>query len=144
MTDKKNEGIYADRVQLAYAKTLDFVSHAIILVMAVGYLFYLMQLLPLTVPIETVAGNWHLSASVLQSKIHNYCGWSCFLSLPVLLHGDALSYASVVFLSMGTMICLATAALVFFSEKNHLFLTITILQVFVLLVAASGIMTMPH
>ncbi len=144
MTDKKGEKIYADRVQLAYAKTLDIVAHAVMLVIGAGYLLYIMQLLPLSVPIETVAGNWQLSSSELQAKLHLFSGWSCFASLPLLLHGDAVSYASVVMLSMATILCLATAVIVFFREKNHLFLMIAILQVVVLLVAASGVMTQSH
>jgi uncharacterized membrane protein len=144
MTDNNGERIYADRVQLAYARTLDIVAHAVMLVLGIGFLLYILQLLPLTVPIETVAGNWHLSSSELQAKIHPFCGWSCFASLPVLLHGDAVSYASVVMLSMATIICLVTAVAVFFSEKNHLFLMIAVLQVVVLLVAASGVITSGH
>ena len=144
MSDKKSAGQYADRVQLAYAKTLDLVSHAVMLALSAGYLAYMLQLLPLEVPVETIAGNWHLSASAMQAKLHLSSGWSCFSNLPALLHGDALSYASVVFLALGTLICLASAATVFFSEKKHLFLVITTLQVIVLLVAASGIMTGTH
>lgn len=144
MSDRKHDGSYADRVQLAYAKTLDFVSHAVMLLMAIGYLVYMLQLLPLTVPVETVAGNWHLSAHDLQAKLHLASGWSCFMDLPAMLHGDAVSYASIVFLSMATILCLATAVAVFFSEGNKLFLTIATLQVVVLLVAASGIMTRGH
>lgn len=144
MTDKKSERIYADRVQLAYAKTLDVVSHGVLLLMVAGYLAYMMQLLPLSLPVESIAANWHLSASAMQAKLHPSCGWECFSSLPALLHGDALSYASVVFLAMSTLICLITAAVVFSSEKRSLFLVITTLQVVVLLVAASGIMTRGH
>jgi hypothetical protein len=144
MSDRNKEGIYADRVQLAYAKTLDYVSHAVMLAMAAGYIVYMLQLLPLEVPVETIAGNWHLSASAMQAKLHPSCGWSCFSSLTALLHGDAVSYASVIFLALATLICLASAAAVFFSEKKHLFLAITMLQVLVLLVAASGIMTGSH
>mgnify|MGYP006269196933 CR=1 FL=1 len=144
MTDADRKGVYADRVQLAYAGTLEFMSHAIIIVMAIGFVLYVFQLLPLTVPVDTVAGNWHLNATKLQMKIHHHSGWSCFSDLQTILHGDAVSYASVVFLSMATMLCLATASMAFFREKNHLYLTITILQVLVLLFAASGMLISGH
>jgi hypothetical protein len=144
MSGKESERIYADRVQVAYAKTLDFVSHAVMLLMAIGYLAYMLQLLPLTVPVETVAGNWHLGANELQAKLNLSSGWNCFASLPAMLHGDALSYASVVFLSMATILCLAMAVAVFFSEKKWLYLAIATLQVVVLMVAASGVVTRGH
>jgi hypothetical protein len=144
MTDKKREGGYADRVQLAYAKTLDYVAHSVIIVMAVGYLLYLTELLPLTVPIETIAGNWHLSSAHLQAKLNLPCGWECFTSPAGLFHGDIASYISVIFLSLATLICLASAVTVFISEKKHLYSAIATLQVIVLLVAASGIMSGGH
>ncbi|NTW52785.1 MAG: DUF1634 domain-containing protein [Chlorobiaceae bacterium] len=141
MTDKPREGGYADRVQLVYAKTLDYVAHSVIVVMAAGYFLYLTGMLPLSVPIETIAGNWHLSAANMQAKLNLPCGWGCFTSPAGILHGDIMSYISVIFLSLATLICLVSALLVFFSEKKHLYSVITILQVLVLLVAASGIMS---
>jgi hypothetical protein len=141
MTDRKREGGYADRVQLTYAKTLDYVAHTVIVVMAIGFLIYLMELLPLTVPIETIAGNWHLSAANLQAKLNLPCGWGCFTSPAGILHGDIVSYISVIFLSLATLVCLASALTVFVSEKKHLYSVIATLQVLVLLVAASGIMS---
>ncbi|MGC8775595.1 MAG: DUF1634 domain-containing protein [Chlorobaculum sp.] len=140
----KPEKLYADSVQLAYAKTLEFVSHAIIIVMALGFILYIFRLLPLTVPVETVAANWHLNATKLQMKIHHHSGWSCFEDVHTFMHGDTISYASVVFLSMATMVCLATATIAFFKEKNRIYLLITILQVLMLLVAASGKLTSGH
>jgi uncharacterized membrane protein len=144
MTERTTDGVYADRVQLAYAGTLEIVAHTIIVVMALGFVLYIFNLLPLTVPVETVAANWHLNATKLQMKIHHHCGWSCFTDLHTFMHGDAVSYASVIFLSMATLICLVTASIAFFREKNRLYLTITILQVLVLLVAASGKLTSGH
>lgn len=144
MNDVKPGKLYADRVQLAYASTLELVSHAIMIVMAIGFVLYILQLLPLTVPVETVASNWHLNATKLQMKIHHHCGWSCFTDVHTFMHGDAVSYASVIFLSLATMLCLATAAIAFFKEKNRLYLMITILQVLVLMVAASGLFRSGH
>jgi hypothetical protein len=141
MSDKPREGGYADKVQLVYARTLDYVAHSVIILMAVGYFLYLTELLPLSVPIETIAGNWHLSAAHLQAKLNLPCGWGCFTSPAGLLHGDIFSYISVIFLSLATLICLASAVAVFISEKKHLYSAIATLQVLVLLVAASGIMT---
>ncbi|HWR01294.1 MAG TPA: hypothetical protein VN371_05475 [Chlorobaculum sp.] len=141
MSDRQREGGYADRVQIVYAKTLDYVAHTVIVVMAVGYLLYMTQLLPLSVPIETIAGNWHLSATSMQAKLNLPCGWECFSAPAGILHGDVLSYISVIFLSLSTLICLASAVAAFISEKKYLYSTIAILQVLVLLVAASGIMS---
>jgi uncharacterized membrane protein len=141
MTDKKQERVYADRVQTAYANALDIVSHSVIVVMVLGYLLYLTELPPLSVPIETIAGNWHLSSARMQAKLHLPCGWSCFSSSAGLMHGDVVSYMSIIFLSMATVLCLATAIMAFFREKNHLYSSIATVQIVVLLIAASGILS---
>ncbi|MBN1929074.1 MAG: DUF1634 domain-containing protein [Chlorobiaceae bacterium] len=136
----KKEGGYADRVQLLYARTLDLLSHAVIVSMAAGYALYLTGLLPLSIPIETVAANWHLSAADMQAVLRQPSGWN-FLDTPGgVLHGDVVSYMSVILLALATLICLAVAVVIYFSEKNRLFFAIALGQLLVLAVAASGIM----
>jgi len=136
----KQEGGYADRVHILYAKTLDFVSHAVIVAMVVGYVLYLTGLLPLSIPIDAIAGNWHLSAADMQATLHHPSGWS-FVSAPGgVLHGDVISYMSVILLALATLFCLAVAVVVYLREKRPLFFTIALGQFLVLVIAASGIM----
>lgn len=140
----KREGGYADRVQLTYANTLEFVSHTVIILLAVGYVLYMTGLLPLEVPVSAIASHWHLSAAQMRETLHQPTGWSVFANPAGLLHGDVISYISVIFLALATLICLASAVMVYIGEKMPVYLTISIAQVLVLLVAASGIMTGAH
>ncbi|NTV92263.1 MAG: DUF1634 domain-containing protein [Chlorobiaceae bacterium] len=132
--EKNDEG----HVQFVYARVLDFVSHTGMLFIAAGYFVYVLQLLPLSVSISAVADNWHLSASDMQQKLHVPSGWSFMGSMTDLLKGDVLSYTSILFLCMATILCLVFAAKTFFREKNYIYTIIAVLQVLVLLFAASG------
>ena len=139
MSDKEKISQNIDKVQLVYARVLEIVSYVGIAFLAAGYLVYVLQLLPLSVPIDAIAGNWHLKASEMQQKLHTPAGWSIVSSPAELFKGDVVSNLSIYYLAMATLACLGFASVTFYREKNYLYTTIAVLQVVVLLVAASGL-----
>ncbi len=140
MTDKGKKSCAVDRVQLVYAQVLERVSSIGFAFLAIGYLVYVLQLLPFSVPIEAIAANWHLNASDMQHKLHTPLGWSFSDgTLAALLKGDIVSYLSIFYLAMATIVCLVFATTIFYREKNYIYTTITLLQVIVLIVAATGL-----
>jgi hypothetical protein len=132
---------HADRVQLAYAGVLAIASNLGIVFVAAGFLVYVFRLLPLSVPVEQVASLWHLRASELHALIHVPSGWNCLQELG---RGDALSYASIIYLSSVTMFCLLSAASAFFRGKDYIYTAISLLQLAVLVFAAAGIVSGGH
>jgi uncharacterized membrane protein len=144
MTDRDKKFHDIGKVQLIYARVLETVSHVGMVFLAVGYLVYVLQLLPLSVPIDAIAGNWQLNASAMQQKLHTPSGWAFLSSTAALVHGDVVSYLSIYFLAMVTIICLAFAIITFYREKNYLYTTIAVLQVVVLIIASAGIVSGSH
>ncbi len=136
MSGKKREKAEIDQVQLVYASVLDVVSHIGMALIAAGFLIYVLKLLPLTVSIEDVAAHWHMRAAEMNRILTVPSGWS-WVQDP--LHGDVLSYFSIVFLSMAAMICLVSVIPVFLGEKNRTYALIALLQVIVLAAAVVGI-----
>ncbi|NTV20452.1 MAG: DUF1634 domain-containing protein [Chlorobium limicola] len=136
MNGKKREKAEIDKVQLVYASVLDVVSHIGMALIAAGFLIYVLKLLPLTVSIEDVAAHWHMRAADMNRILTVPSGWS-WVQDP--LHGDVLSYFSIVFLSMAAMICLVSVIPVFLGEKNRTYALIALLQVMVLAAAVVGI-----
>ncbi|TLU88636.1 MAG: DUF1634 domain-containing protein [Chlorobium sp.] len=136
MSSEKQKETAIDRVQLVYANVLDFVSHTGMVLVAAGFFAYVFRLLPPTVSIEDIASHWHMKASEMHRIIKVPAGWS-WVSDP--LHGDALSYVSIIFLSMAAMICLTSAFTVFLKERNRIYTVIAFLQIAVLAAAVAGI-----
>lgn len=134
MNGKKREKAEIDKVQLVYASVLDVVSHIGMALIAAGFLIYVLKLLPLTVSIEDVAAHWQMRAADMNRILTVPSGWS-WVQDP--LHGDVLSYFSIVFLSMAAMICLVSVIPVFLGEKNRTYALIALLQVMVLAAAVS-------
>ncbi len=135
------EGVHADRVQLAYASVLGFASAVGMILIAAGYLIYVFELLPSAASVAEVAAHWHLRASELHQAVPVPSGWNWIGDL---LHGDVLSYASIIYLSASTIFCLAFIIPALIREKDFTYTVITILQVSVLVFAAAGIVSGGH
>jgi len=126
--------------QLAYAGVLDRLSHLAILVIGGSYAAYVLNLLPQGVSIVETASSWHLRASEMQSTLHAPLGWSFMADPSSLGLGDTLSYLSIILVCMIPVICLLFTAPAFLREKRPVFVVLSLLQVLILLVAATGIL----
>ena len=133
--------LHANRIQLTYATVLSWTSTLGIIFVVAGYLVYVFQLLPSSVTPAEVALHWHLRAAELHKIVPVPSGWDWIYQLG---RGDVLSYASVVYLSSVTMICLAVIIPLFLKEKDMIYAVMTLLQVLVLVFAAAGIVSGGH
>jgi hypothetical protein len=133
--------LHANRIQLTYATVLSWTSTLGIIFVITGYLVYVFQLLPSTVPPSEVALHWHLRAAELHKIVPVPSGWDWIYQLG---RGDVLSYASVVYLSSVTMLCLAVIIPLFLKENDVIYAVMTLLQVLVLVFAAAGIVSGGH
>lgn len=138
----KQETTHADSVQLAYAGILGKATTLGIALIVAGYAIYVFQLMPLSVPIDQVAGNWHLRAAEFHHTVPGApSGWSCFSQAG---KGDMLSYITLIYLGIVTMLCLFVAGIAFFREKNGVYTAISFVQLLVLIFAAAGIVSGGH
>jgi hypothetical protein len=133
--------LHANRIQLTYATVLSWTSTLGIVFVAAGYLVYVFQLLPSTVSPSEVAMHWHLRAVELHKIVPVPSGWDWIYQLG---RGDVVSYASVVYLSSVTMLCLLVIIPLFLKEKDMIYAVMTVLQVLVLVFAAAGIISGGH
>lgn len=136
-----NNRAHPNKAQLVYAHVLHWASTLGIVFVVLGFTIYVFELLPLSVSIDDIAKNWHLSAAELNRQYHLPTGWAWVADI---LKGDILSFASIVYLSAATIFCLVAVAGVFLKEKNVIYTIIAILQILVLVFAASGIVGSGH
>ena len=136
-----NNHAHPTNSQLVYAHVLHWTSTFGIVFVAISFAIYVFELLPPSVPIEDIVQNWHLTAGELNQKFSLPTGWGWISDI---LKGDILSFASIVYISGATIICLAAVLGVFLKEKDMIYTTITILQILVLVIAASGFVGAGH
>lgn len=136
-----NNHAHPNNAQLVYARVLHWVSTLGIVFVVSGFAVYVFELLPHSVSIDDIARNWHLSAAELNRQFHLPTGWAWVSDI---LKGDVLSFASIAYLAAATIVCLVAVTGVFFDEKNVIYSIISILQILVLVFAASGIIGSGH
>ncbi|NTV45031.1 MAG: hypothetical protein HGB11_00530 [Chlorobiales bacterium] len=122
-------------VENSYAVALEWVSTIGVIACLAAYLFYIFDLLPLSVSVRTISEHWGISADEAAAKGVVLTGWEWIEHLP---NADMLSLASIALLTITPMICLAVASMAFLKLKDHAYTIISILQIIVLLIAVSG------
>lgn len=125
-------------VEKAYATVLERVSWAGVLASLLAYTLYVFHLLPLSVSVESIAGNWHLGADELVSRGIVSSGWAWVANLP---SADMLSLAAIAILTLTPVACLLVSSAAFLRSKDYAYALIAFLQILVLAVAVSGVFT---
>ncbi|ASQ89583.1 hypothetical protein CHL67_00310 [Prosthecochloris sp. GSB1] len=135
---EKSRESFSAEVERTYAAVLERVSMVGIAAIAGAYLLYVLHALPLSVQVHDIAANWHLGADALVAKGLSPSGWSWVAGIG---NADILSLAAIGLLTMTPVVCLAAASASFLSRKDYAYTIIGLLQILVLLVAISGVLT---
>ncbi|WP_051688057.1 hypothetical protein [Desulfofalx alkaliphila] len=124
--------------QIAYAKMIKYGSLIGIAMLSVTFLAYIFGVVPGNIQPHEVAHYWHLSSEQFISATGTPSGWAW---LGMLEYGNFLSILGIAWLASLTIIgYLAFLVPAYFKKKDTAFLTIAVVEVAVLVVAASGIL----
>ena len=131
-----HETIKPSQAQLRYACILKKATMTGSIILIGAYLVYLFDLLPSFVPINDIHQFWGLNLQDYVAKSGIPLNWGWITSLN---HGDMVSYIGIVFLTGASIICLGAIIPVFLKEKDKNYVVIVVVQIFVFIVAASGL-----
>jgi hypothetical protein len=129
--------IDADPAQLAYAAVLKALTAAGYVLLVGCFALYAGGLLPGGRSAQMTAGLWHLKARDFVSAAGGSA--SAWAWLGMLDRGEALSFASLVYLTGISMAAFAVACVVFVRQGNRPYALFCLLQIAVLVLAAAGI-----
>lgn len=132
-----NQSIKPSKEQIIYANLLLLGMVAGIIILVVTYTIYLTGLLPSHVDLHVITANWGKGIHEYLEITHSPNGWG-WLSL--LGKGDFINYIGFTLLGVMTIICYLVLVRGFAREKNWIFTVISILEIVVLSVAASGML----
>lgn len=141
MADNTTLTTDASKEQVLYANILNkgmLIGLAILLITFALYVFGVMK--PF-IPVTELSSYWHMSAhDYLQTlKIPDGWGW-----ITMLKFGDFLNFIGIAFLSAVTIICYAAIVPILFKNNDKVYGTLAILEVLVLTLAATGILSAGH
>jgi hypothetical protein len=135
MNDNKPQ---ASEEQLVYAGLLGNGAWTGLGILVITFIVYVSGLLPNVVEFNKLQTLWKLRAAEYIHETGAPTGWGW---VPLLNNGDMLNFIGVAVLAGMTVICYLRIVPIFIRKKDTVYLIIALLEVCVLLLAASGILT---
>ena len=124
-----------------YAKLLNRTALIGIAVLVVGFGAYAFGLLPAHVPVERLSALWSQPLGAYLRETGTPTGWGWLVHVD---KGEFASLAGIVVLSGCSLLCLLAVIPIYARRGDRVYVAICALEVAVLLVAASGVLTSGH
>jgi hypothetical protein len=123
--------------QLAYASILDKGMKIGLLLLVASFILYLTGILSPYIPVNDLPKYWGMSVHKYLEATGIHTGWSW---IGMIGKGDFLNFVGIAFLAGVTVICYLRIIPILFNKKDIVYGIIAIIEVLVLVLAASGIL----
>jgi hypothetical protein len=123
--------------QLTYAALLGLGMKAGLLSLIASFAIYASGLLAPLVPFDELPRVWSLPVREYLAATGVHTGWSW---VRLLDRGDFLNFLGIAFLSGVTIVCYLAIIPIFFRQRDRIYAWISIVEVLVLTLAASGLL----
>lgn len=123
--------------QLAYANLLDKGMKLGLLMLVISFIIYLTGILTPYIPVHDLPKYWGMSVHKYLETTGIHPGWTW---LALVGKGDFLNFIGIAFLAGITVICYLRIIPILFRKKDIVYGVIAILEVVVLVLAASGLL----
>jgi len=127
-----------DVIQERYARWLRGTTRVTVVLLIASYAAYVARLLPAHVPIDRLPELWKLPASeyLVRTGLKPGWSWASFIG-----NGDMLVLAAIALLISSSILCLAAVIPAFRKQGENLFVGMCVMQIAVLAVATSGMLS---
>lgn len=132
---------YVALEQRAYADALDIGVTIGRYFLAGTFILYAFGFIAPKIPLSELPAFWSISAYQLSASIGVGTGWSWFSMVG---YGDYFNFLGIAFLAGLTIVCYLRVLPFSLQRKDFVFSTILTLEVTVLSLAASGLLTFDH
>jgi len=121
-----------------YANAFDLYGKIAFVLILLTFLIYIFQIFEPQIPIEKVAKLWSMSSSEFSRAIDsNNLNWAW---VKLLSKSDYMNYLAVIFLATIAVIANFRILPILLIEKDYKLAVISLLQIIVIILAASGIL----
>lgn len=129
---------YASPEELRYARVLDVSVKAGLGLLILSFAAYLSGILPPHIPFDQLPKYWGLPVKEFVKATNTPTGWG-WLSL--IAKGDMVNLVAIAFMAGVSAICSVAVLPIFARQREKAHLVIAVLQILVLVLAASNILT---
>ena len=133
MSDK----LKATEEQLSYAALLDIGMKVGLLMLIISFSIYVLGIFSPHVPVKDLPQYWSMPVKDYLKATDIHAGWSW---LGMIGKGDFLNFIGIAFLSGVTILCYTRIIPILFRKKDTVYGVLAIIEVLVLVLAASGIL----
>lgn len=123
--------------QLAYATILDKGMKIGLLMLVISFIIYVTGILTPYIPVSDLPKYWGMSVHKYLEATGIHPGWTW---LRLIGKGDFLNFLGIAFLAGVTAVCYVRIIPILFRKKDVAFGIIAIIEVVVLVLAASGLL----
>jgi uncharacterized membrane protein len=123
--------------QVLYAKILNIGMLTGLTCLVITFILYCIGFAKPLIPLEKIQSYWVMPVQEYLEKSGIQTGWAWFGNLK---YGDMLTFLPIAFLSLLTIICYLAIIPKLISKKDTAYVVFAILEIIVLIVAASGIL----
>ncbi len=138
---EEKQEIKTSEEQIRYAFILEKGMLVGLITLFITFGIYVFGIIDPYIPFDQLPHYWKM-------RVHDYLhhtkvgtGWSW---IRMLKYSDFLNFIGIVLLSGVTIICYISIIPIFIKKKDYIFALLSIIEVIVLLLAASGILTVGH
>lgn len=128
---------YASAEEHGYATILELGARLGLLLLVIGFLLYVCGAVPTLVPLDQLPRYWGLSAQAYAAATHTPTGWSWVRFIG---RGENLSLAAIAFLAAASVWCSLRVIPLFARRGETVHVLLAVLQIVVLLLAASNVL----
>lgn len=132
---------YTTEEQLVYAGWLDLGMKAGFILLLATFLLYVFGVFTPHTPLADLPRYWTMPVKDYLEATQLHTGWSW---LGLVGRGDFMNFIGIAFLSAVTIFCFARIVPILFRKGDKVYGTIAVLEILVLVLAASGILVVGH
>jgi len=132
---------YVTPEQLAYADMLETGLTIGRYFLLGTFILYVFGITAPKVPLSDLPAHWSLPADEYSRIIGVGSGWDW---IKVALYGDYMNFIGIAFFASVTVVCYLRLLPISLRSKDYLFVAILLLEMLVLLLAASGLLAFGH
>lgn len=135
--------------QRLYASVLNVGMYTGLALLLIGFALYVSGVIEPAVPIETVADYWEMGVgeyldTINDEYLHREHGLTGWWWLSALGQGDYLNFIGIAVLSGVTIVCFIAIIPMLLRNRDFIYAAIAIVEVVVLVAAASGLLAVGH
>jgi phosphoglycerol transferase MdoB-like AlkP superfamily enzyme len=134
-------GLKPTEEQLAYASLLDLGRKIGFIGLVITFIIYLFQLLPSYIPPNELLSYLKLNLHDYLEKTGIQQGWYW---VTMLRYSDFLPFLPICFLPFVTIICFFSILPILLKKGDKVYVFLSIIQILILLLAASGFLKVGH